>query len=160
MKTIQGTVVSLKTAKTAAVLVTRQWQHPLYKKYVKRTKKHPCHYQGLELVEGDEVLIEPCRPMSKTKHFQVVAKIEGDKLVKAKKLVQSGLKSAGQNGSQSQTSATTTSKTTKSKSKTAAKKTASTTATKSKSAKSKSAKAAKKSSKKTKKKSTKTKKTK
>ncbi|MBD3249981.1 MAG: 30S ribosomal protein S17 [Candidatus Pacebacteria bacterium] len=76
MKTLTGIVVSLKNDKTASVLVTRRWQHPLYKKYVKRSKKYACHYQDLKLEEGDRVKIEECRPISKTKHFKVVSKVE------------------------------------------------------------------------------------
>lgn len=72
MKTIHGIVTSLKNDKTAAVTVTRRWKHPLYKKYVKRTKKYACHVEDIDLELGDKVLIKPCRPMSKTKHFKVV----------------------------------------------------------------------------------------
>lgn len=76
MKAIQGTVVSVKTPNTVKVSVARQWQHPLYKKSVKRTKNYACHYENLELQEGDLVSIEACRPMSRTKHFRVVTKLE------------------------------------------------------------------------------------
>lgn len=72
MKTLQGTIVSLKNAKTATVLVTRNWQHPLYKKYVKRSKRYACHYQDMALELGQEVLIQETRPLSKTKRFAVV----------------------------------------------------------------------------------------
>lgn len=74
MKTLQGTVVSLKTDKTATVSVIRQWQHPLYKKSVKRSKNYACHYEDLELAEGDQVVIQEIKPISKTKHFRVVEK--------------------------------------------------------------------------------------
>lgn len=76
MKALQGTVISLKTEHTAQVSVVRQWQHPLYKKSVKRTKHYACHYEDITLAEGDEVLIAPCRPVSKTKRFKVVEKVE------------------------------------------------------------------------------------
>ncbi|MCA9369675.1 MAG: 30S ribosomal protein S17 [Pseudomonadales bacterium] len=75
MKTLQGTVVSLKTPRTAQVRVARQWQHPLYKKSVKRTKRYACDYQGLELALGDTVIIRESRPLSKTKRFVVVEKV-------------------------------------------------------------------------------------
>lgn len=75
MKTIQGTVVSLKNAQTASVLVEWQWPHPIYKKFVKRSKKYACHYENLELAEGDIVTIAECRPVSKTKHFTVTGKV-------------------------------------------------------------------------------------
>ena len=77
MKNMVGTVISLKNAKTALVLVERQWQHPLYKKYVKRTKRYACHVEGIELVMGEKVEIMPTVPVSKTKKFRVVAKVGG-----------------------------------------------------------------------------------
>lgn len=92
MKVMQGTVQSAKTAKTAIVTVVRRWQHPLYKKYVKRTKNYACHVEGIELKEGDKVEITECRPMSKTKRFIVTTKLSEsatiqivDEIVPAKK---------------------------------------------------------------------------
>lgn len=79
MKTIKGIVASLKSDKTAKVNVVRLWQHPLYQKSVKRTKAYACHYEGIKLEVGDEVLIEPTKPVSKTKKFRVVSKVEGTK---------------------------------------------------------------------------------
>lgn len=79
MKAIQGTVVSLKNDKTAKVSVARMWQHPIYKKSVKRTKSYACHVEGIELQVGDEVVIEATTPVSKTKKFRVVSKVEGTK---------------------------------------------------------------------------------
>lgn len=76
MKILQGTVVSLKNTNTAKVSVERQWQHPLYKKSVKRNKSYACHVDGLELVEGDTVVIQESKPISKTKRFIVVKKVE------------------------------------------------------------------------------------
>lgn len=76
MKIIQGTVTSLANQKTARVQVVRRWQHPVYKKYVKRTKNYACHVEGIELALGDQVTIEECKPVSKTKKFRVVSKIE------------------------------------------------------------------------------------
>lgn len=76
MRTLQGIITSLKTEKTATVEVTRRWQHPLYKKSVKRSKKYACHYEGMDLAIGDEVLLAESRPLSRTKHFKIVSKIE------------------------------------------------------------------------------------
>jgi small subunit ribosomal protein S17 len=76
MKTLLGTVVSVKTPQTVQVDVVRQWQHPVYLKSVTRTKRYACHTTDVVLVEGDEVVIEPTRPMSKTKYFRVVKKVE------------------------------------------------------------------------------------
>lgn len=71
MKTFIGTIVALNTPNTAKVSVIRQWQHPLYKKSVVRTKSFACDIQ-LKASVGDTVEIKECRPVSKTKHFTVV----------------------------------------------------------------------------------------
>lgn len=76
MKVMQGTVKSAKTPKTAIVSVVSRWQHPLYKKYVKRTKNYACHVEKITLQPGDVVTIQECRPMSKTKRFTVTGKVE------------------------------------------------------------------------------------
>lgn len=77
MKTLLGTIVSLKTPQTVQVDVVRQWQHPLYLKSVTRTKRYACQLdESVSVAEGDQVLIESCRPLSKTKRFRVVKKVE------------------------------------------------------------------------------------
>lgn len=76
MKQMIGKVSSLPGVQTARVDVSRQWTHPLYKKSVKRTKKYACHFEKLALVVGDSVVIQPCKPMSKTKHFVIIKKSE------------------------------------------------------------------------------------
>jgi small subunit ribosomal protein S17 len=73
MKTLQGTVTSLKNNKTATVLVETKWQHPLYKKYVKKSKRYACHVENMEVTLGDVVTIEECKPISKTKYHRVVS---------------------------------------------------------------------------------------
>jgi small subunit ribosomal protein S17 len=72
MKTMTGIVKTAKTPQTAVVVVQRRWRHPLYKKYVKRTKSYACHVPEGQLQAGDRVEIAACRPMSRTKRFQVV----------------------------------------------------------------------------------------
>lgn len=79
MKAIIGTIIALATPQTAKVSTARQWQHPLYKKSVMRTKNYACHFTDLKLAVGDQVLIASCRPVSKTKHFTIVRKIEVSK---------------------------------------------------------------------------------
>ena len=74
MKTLKGIITSLKRDKTVTVEVTRRWKHPLYKKYVRRTKSYACHVTDKSYEAGDKVLIQECKPMSKTKHFKVVSK--------------------------------------------------------------------------------------
>ncbi|OGJ15792.1 MAG: 30S ribosomal protein S17 [Candidatus Pacebacteria bacterium RIFCSPHIGHO2_01_FULL_46_16] len=76
MKQLQGIITTIKTPNTVQVMVTRQWQHPMYGKSVKRTKRYACHFTDIELQEGNEVIIESCRPMSKTKRFRVLQKVE------------------------------------------------------------------------------------
>lgn len=71
MKQFKGTVITKKTEKTATVLVERLWQHPLYKKRIKRSKKYLVH-DDLGVKEGDRVIIQECRPMSKRKKFKIV----------------------------------------------------------------------------------------
>jgi small subunit ribosomal protein S17 len=75
---MQGTITSLKNEKTATVTVERMWQHPLYLKQVKRSKKYACHYEKLELAEGDLVEIQETKPISKTKRFVVTKKLEAE----------------------------------------------------------------------------------
>lgn len=76
MRTLQGIVTSLKRTKTVTVKVTRMWQHPMYLKSVKRSKNYSCHYEKIDLKEGDLVEIQESRPISKTKHFVVTKKIK------------------------------------------------------------------------------------
>ncbi len=73
MKTLTGNIVSLANKNTALVEVINRFKHPLYQKYLRRSKKYACHVDsGLELALGDTVTIVPCRPMSKTKTYRVV----------------------------------------------------------------------------------------
>lgn len=71
MKTLTGTVVSTKMQKSAIVEVDSMWQHPLYKKRIKKSKRYLVHdEQGVS--EGDLVEIKQIRPKSKRKRFQVI----------------------------------------------------------------------------------------
>ena len=71
-----GVVVSNKMNKTITVLVERRVQDPLYKKYVKRSKKFKAHDERNECGEGDKVVIQACRPLSKTKTWKLVEILE------------------------------------------------------------------------------------
>jgi small subunit ribosomal protein S17 len=62
--------------KTVTVLVERQVMHPTIGKVVKRTKKYHAHNEGNEAQAGDMVLIEECRPLSKTKAWKVAKVVE------------------------------------------------------------------------------------
>ena len=75
-RTVQGRVVSDKGDKSATVLVERKVKHPLYGKFIKRSKKFHAHDESNECKEGDLVLIEECRPMSKTKTWRLVKVVE------------------------------------------------------------------------------------
>ena len=71
-KILRGTVVSDKMQDTAVVAVSRYVKHPKYKKYLKITKKYHAHNPGNTAKEGDTVTIRSCRPLSKTKHFEII----------------------------------------------------------------------------------------
>ena len=69
---LQGTVVSDKNDKTVIVRVERQVMHPLYKKYIKRTKRYAAHDEGNAHKVGDVVRIVEGRPLSRTKRWVVI----------------------------------------------------------------------------------------
>jgi small subunit ribosomal protein S17 len=71
-KTLRGVVVSDKMQNTAVVSVTRYVKHPKYKKYMKRIKKYHVHNPENRAKEGEKVTIRACRPLSKTKFFEIV----------------------------------------------------------------------------------------
>ena len=73
---LTGRVVSDKMDKTVTVLVERQVMHPVIGKVVTRTKKYHAHDEGNEAHSGDTVLIEECRPISKTKAWKVARVVE------------------------------------------------------------------------------------
>ncbi len=72
-KVLKGIVVSDKMKDTATVLVERFIKAPKYNKYIVRTKKYKAHNPGNTKKIGDKVSIEECRPISKDKHFIVIA---------------------------------------------------------------------------------------
>ncbi|HZF77436.1 MAG TPA: 30S ribosomal protein S17 [Acetobacteraceae bacterium] len=71
-RVLTGRVVSDKTDKTVTVLVERRVMHPLYKKFIRRSKRYAAHDEANLCKEGDLVAIEECRPISKTKSWLVV----------------------------------------------------------------------------------------
>ena len=75
-RTLTGRVVSDKMDKTVTVLVERQVMHPVIGKVVTRTKKYHAHNEGNDAKVGDKVVIQECRPISKTKAW-TVAKVAG-----------------------------------------------------------------------------------
>ena len=75
-RTLTGRVVSDKMDKTVTVLVERRVTHPMYGKIMTRSKKYHAHDEKNECGEGDLVLIEECRPLSKTKAWRIAKLLE------------------------------------------------------------------------------------
>lgn len=73
---LTGRVVSDKMDKTVTVLVERMVKHPLYGKFMRRSKKYHAHDETNEYHEGDTVIIEEIRPISKTKTWKVKQLVE------------------------------------------------------------------------------------
>lgn len=71
-RVLQGVVVSNAAEKTVTVRVERRVMHPVYKKFIKRSKKYAAHDEGNVCKVGDVVQIEECRPISKTKCWTVI----------------------------------------------------------------------------------------
>ncbi len=71
-RVLQGVVVSDKADKTVVVLIERRVMHPLYKKYIRRSKKYRAHDEDNRCKTGDLVRIEECRPISKTKSWKII----------------------------------------------------------------------------------------
>jgi len=82
---LTGKVISNKMQKTVVVEIERRIAHPVYKKRIKVTNKIKADSGEMQLEEGDIVVIESTRPLSKTKNFKVTSKVEekrNDKPVK------------------------------------------------------------------------------
>lgn len=76
MKRLTGIVVKVNDAKTVKVEVAYNWQHPIYKKFVKRTKNFLCSLaEGVVVAEGDQVVLQESRPLSRMKRFMVMEKV-------------------------------------------------------------------------------------
>ncbi len=71
VRSFSGRVVSDKMDKTVTVLVERKVKHPLIGKVVSRSNKFHAHDENNECKEGDLVVIEESRPLSKTKTWRV-----------------------------------------------------------------------------------------
>lgn len=75
-KVYTGEVVSDKMDKTVVVLITTRQLHPLYKKYVTRTKKVKVHDEHNSAHMGDRVRVVECRPISRHKSWRLSGIIE------------------------------------------------------------------------------------
>ena len=72
-RVMQGRALRDAKDKTVSVLVERSVRHPLYQKFMKRSKKYLAHDENNVSKEGDTVRIREARPISKRKRFVVVA---------------------------------------------------------------------------------------
>lgn len=75
-KTLVGTVVSNKMEKTIVVRIERRKLHPLYKKYITRSKKIKAHDEGNLCQIGDRVKVIESRPLSKEKRWRLLEILE------------------------------------------------------------------------------------
>ncbi|MFA4994705.1 MAG: 30S ribosomal protein S17 [Bdellovibrionales bacterium] len=71
-RVLQGTVVSDKGDKTITVLVERRVMHPIYKKYIRKSKKYAAHDETNRCKIGEAVSIIECAPISKRKRWMLV----------------------------------------------------------------------------------------
>lgn len=72
-RVMQGVVVSDKMDKTVTVKVERRVMHPLYKKFIRRSKKYSAHDENNACKVGNVVSIRECKPISKNKRWEVLA---------------------------------------------------------------------------------------
>ena len=75
-RTMQGRVVSDKMEKGNTVVIERRVKHTLYGKYVSKSTKVHAHDENNECQTGDLVVVEQCRPLSKTKKWRFIKLIE------------------------------------------------------------------------------------
>ena len=84
-KTRQGVVISNKMDKTIVIAAKFKEKHPIYGKFVQKTKKYHAHDEKNEAKKGDKVSIEETRPLSKTKRWrlvEVVSRANGNEVAK------------------------------------------------------------------------------
>ena len=70
---LQGQVTSDSNDKTVTVLVERRFTHPILKKTIRKSKKYRAHDEKNTYKIGDTVSIQECRPLSKTKRWQILS---------------------------------------------------------------------------------------
>jgi small subunit ribosomal protein S17 len=75
-RTLIGQVVSDAMDKTITVTVERRVKHPVYGKFMKRSTKVHAHDEANECHTGDTVMVEQCRPLSKSKTWRLVKVLE------------------------------------------------------------------------------------
>lgn len=67
-----GTVISSKADKTAVIVVETVKRHPLYGKVIRVQRRFKAHDEDNSAREGDRVVIEECRPLSREKRWRIV----------------------------------------------------------------------------------------
>ena len=73
---LEGVVVSDKMDKTIVVEVERRVQHPVYKKFIRRSKRYHAHDESNAIKAGETVRIIESRPLSKAKRWVVITEGE------------------------------------------------------------------------------------
>jgi small subunit ribosomal protein S17 len=81
LQTLTGRVVGDKMDKTVTVLVEHRVKHPLYGKFVTKSRKYHAHDENNEFKPGDLVEIVACRKLAKTKAYKVSRLIEKARIV-------------------------------------------------------------------------------
>ncbi|MDG2002839.1 MAG: 30S ribosomal protein S17 [Novosphingobium sp.] len=76
---LTGTIVSDKSDKTVTVLVERKVKHPLYGKIIRRSKRYRAHDEDNTFKSGERVRIEETKPISKTKTWKVIDRVQAGK---------------------------------------------------------------------------------
>ena len=71
-RVLNGIICKANNKNTVVVEVERTFKHPIYKKYIKRSKKYHAHDETDALKVGDKVIIEETRPISKLKTWKVI----------------------------------------------------------------------------------------
>jgi small subunit ribosomal protein S17 len=74
-RVLEGIVVSDKGDKTVVVTVERRVMHPIYKKFIKKSKRYMAHDETNRFKVGDVVQIRECRPISRRKTWEVVGTV-------------------------------------------------------------------------------------
>jgi len=82
-RVLQGVVVSDACDKTIVVRVERRVMHPVYKKFIRRSKRFAAHDEANVCKVGDVVYIRECRPISKSKRWEVVTAAEASVVANA-----------------------------------------------------------------------------
>ena len=80
-RALVGRVVSNKMNKTVTVLIERKVKHPLYGKFMVRSKKYHAHDETNQYNEGDMVEIAETRPISRTKAWRVTRLVEAARVI-------------------------------------------------------------------------------